>query len=121
MAKRTGTTNQELAELICELKKLSIEKNIPLFKRLAKELSKATRSRRAVNISRINRFGKEGETLIVPGKVLGSGELDKKLKVVAWQFSEKAMEKLEASGSVTADIAEFIKTDIKGQKVRIIG
>ncbi len=92
MAKRTGPTNIHLKELIIELKKNSISHNSNLWKRIAKELSKPTRVRRIVNLSRINRHTKENENIIVPGKVLASGDLDHKLTIAAWQFSEQALD-----------------------------
>ncbi|GAG29486.1 unnamed protein product, partial [marine sediment metagenome] len=50
--KRTGPTNEHLRKLIAELKKLSIEQNAAIWKRIALELERPTRQRRIVNISR---------------------------------------------------------------------
>ena len=95
---KTGPQNQKLQTLIEDLRSTSFEKNIPFWKRIAADLSKSTRNRRAVNLSRINRFTKDGETIIVPGKVLATGELDHKVTIAAWQFSGQAKEKIEKAG-----------------------
>ncbi|MDP7115849.1 MAG: 50S ribosomal protein L18e, partial [Candidatus Woesearchaeota archaeon] len=76
MATRTGATNDGMKTLIVELLKKASTDKIPLWKRVASDLSKPTRQRRIVNLSRINRFTKENETIVVPGKVLGDGLLD---------------------------------------------
>ena len=83
-------SNEHLQSLIVTLKKKAIESDINLFKRLAIDLEKPSRIRRSVNLSRINRFTKENEFIVVPGKVLGSGELDHPLTIAAYKFSSSA-------------------------------
>jgi len=119
--KRTGPTNPILKELIRELKKASIEQDAAIWKRVATDLEKPTRNRRIVNLSKINRYTKENETIVVPGKVLGSGELDHKLHLSAYKFSESALEKLQKIGAKAIPLKELIKENPKGKKIRIIG
>ena len=119
--KRTFPTNLNLRNLITDLKRLSSEQNIKLWKRIAQDLEKPTRQRRAVNLSRINRFTKENETIIVPGKVLGSGALAHKLTIAAYSFSSGALEKINKVNAKAIHINELMKESIKGKKVRIIG
>ena len=118
--KGTGPTNPSLKGLIQELKKLGSQNNTNLWKRIASDLEKPTRQRRSVNISRINRYTKENENVIVPGKVLGSGALDHSVMVAAWQFSEQAKEKINKIGKAIY-IQDLMKQDIKGKGVKIIG
>ena len=92
-----------------------------LVKRVAKDLNKATRIRREVNLSKINRYTKEDEIIIVPGKVLGGGELDHKLTISAFKFSDSALSKIEKSGSKIIPIDELLKESQTGKKIRIIG
>ncbi|MFC1723853.1 50S ribosomal protein L18e [Nanoarchaeota archaeon] len=119
--KRTGPSNQHLRILIAELRKKAIAESAPLWKRLASDLEKPTRSRRAVNLSRINRFTKENETIIVPGKVLASGSVDHKLTVAAYSFSQGALEKLKKQNCSVILLDDFIKNPPKASDVRIIG
>ena len=121
MSKRTGTTNQLLAELIQELKKKSKEQNTKLWKRIALDLERTTRNRRIVNLSSINRHTKENEVIVVPGKVLGSGALDHKLTISAFQFSESAKNKIMENGSKIIPLDELSREDPKGKRIRIIG
>ncbi len=121
MSKRTGPTNPILKELIQGLKKKSKEQNTKLWKRIALDIERPTRKRRIVNLSRINRHAKENETIIVPGKVLGSGTLDHKLTISAFQFSESAKNKIMENGSRIIPLDELSNENPKGKRIRIIG
>lgn len=114
--KRTGPTNPELQSLIKDLKTLSITNKVNIWKRIATELEKPTRKRRKVNLFQIDKHAKSGETVIVPGKVLATGDLTKQVKVVAWSFSEQAQSKIKER----ITIQELMKSNPKGSKVRII-
>jgi large subunit ribosomal protein L18e len=114
-------TNQNLALLISELKKKSITSKEMLWKRLALELERPSRHRRVVNLSKISRFSTEGDLVIVPGKVLASGTLDHKITIVAWTFSGSAREAIEEKKAKAITLNEFLKSDIKGKRVKIIG
>ncbi len=117
MVKRTGPSNEHLMALIKELKK----QKTSFWSRMARELEKPSRIRRAVNLSRINRNTKKGETVIVPGKVLGSGELNHALKIIAYTASEQAKKKIKESKSELISINEFLNSKKPTKKVRIIG
>jgi len=45
------------------------------------------RAHAEVNLGRIERYAQEDETVVVPGKVLGSGVLEKNVTVAAVDFS----------------------------------
>jgi len=113
-------TNPNLVMLVEELKKASSIHKSRLWKRIAADLEKGTRQRRIVNLARLNRFTKENETIIVPGKVLGSGNLSHKLTVAAFSFSQSAMDEINKNGKAIP-ISDLIKQDPKGKKIRIIG
>jgi large subunit ribosomal protein L18e len=121
MAKRTGPSNPHLRSLIAELKKKAIEDSSSIWKRLAVDLERPTRNRREVNLSRINRFTKENETVVVPGKVLGSGLLSHKVTVAAFAFSDGALEKLRKQNCDVMSIAELMSRKPKTSDIRIIG
>jgi large subunit ribosomal protein L18e len=117
MVKRTGPQNLELKNLISELKIIGNKNKINLWKRIAKELEKPTRIRREVNIYKINKYTKDGEIALVPGKVLSLGELNKKITVAAYQFSENAKEKINHIGKAIS-IKELVEKNPnpKGKK-----
>src|SRR3989344_745942 len=119
--KRTGPTNIILLKLVAELKKRSNEQEAQIWRRVANDLERPTRQRRVVNLSSISRYTKENEIIVVPGKVLGSGDLEHKLTISAFQFSDGAKEKIEKAGSKIIPLLELSKDNPSGKGIRIIG
>lgn len=113
--------NDQVKSLISDLKTLSIEKNVPLWKRVAEELEKPSRNKREVNIYKIVNNAKEGEIVIVPGKVLSIGAVTKPIIVAALNFSTSAMEKIITAKGQVFSIQELMKKNPEGKKVRIMG
>ena len=118
--RRTKPTNPLKLELISELRKVSSQKNIPLWDRVAYDLEMPTRKNVIVNLSRINEHTKEGEIIVVPGKVLGNGALDHKLTIAAYAFSKGALDRINEINAKAILLQDFVKTDIKGKKVRLL-
>ena len=112
-------TNPELHKTVEVLRKRARADSSNLWLRLAEDLAKPTRSRIVVNIARINKHAADGETIIVPGKVLASGELDKKITVIAWQFSGSAKKKIAEKGTAI-ELADVLNKPLEG-KIRILG
>lgn len=107
-----GTTNPNLEKLIIELRKTKK----PFYKRVAEELAKPTRQRAEVNLWKINKYTAEGETIVVPGKVLCEGELGHKVIVSAFRVSGKLNDK----NLKVITINELMKKNPDGSGVRIL-
>ena len=73
-----------------------------------------------VNLDKINEKAKDGELIVVPGKVLSEGELNKKVKIIAFSFSEKAKEKILNSHGEILNIMDEIKKNPDAKGVKII-
>lgn len=121
MVKKLTKTNPNLIELINELNKKSNTENAAIWKDVAKRLSRANRKTSEVNISDIARYAKDGETVLVPAKVLANGDLDFKVDVAAEKFSAKAQEKIENAGGKCMSISELMEVNPKGSNVKIMG
>ncbi len=119
--KRTGPTNENTVALIQALRKESSSVKNALWDRVADDLEKPTRIRREVNLSKLARYTKPNETVIVPGKVLGAGQLNHSLTVAALNFSSNARMQIQKAAGKTITINELIKQNPKGKDVRIIG
>lgn len=116
---RTGPTNLATQKLIIDLKKLSNKEKAPIWKRISEEMSKATRSRREINLSKLEKYMKKDEIALIPGKVLSAGQFTKKNTIAAFSFSEKAKEMINKTGKAIS-IQQLMKENPKGKKVRII-
>lgn len=119
--RKTETTNPQLIELINSLKKQSRETKTRVWTDIAEKLAKSKRKRIAVNLSRINRYTKRNETVAVPGKVLGSGEIRHSVTVAAFAFSKAAEEKIKSARGKCLTFSEIFQKDPKGSKIKIIG
>jgi len=113
--------NDQLMGLVTALKTLAIEKKKALWKTIAVELTKPTKNKREVNIYKLEKYTKEGDIIIVPGKVLGTGALSKKLTVAALQFSESAKQKIQSNKGDVLSIEELMKKHPNAKGVRIMG
>jgi large subunit ribosomal protein L18e len=119
--RETKSTNPEILQLIKFLKTQSREKDAAIWLDVAEKLSKPSRQRIAVNLSKINRYTEKNATVVVPGKVLASGVLDHAVTVAAFDASDKAKEKLAAAKSKYLSITELVEKNPQGSNVKIIG
>jgi len=120
MARKVIKTNPNLTELIKNLKKVSYNEEVAIWKDVAKRLERATRRQAEVNLSDINRVSKENQTVLVPGKVLANGQLNHEVSVAALKFSKIAQEKIEKSGGECISISEIIEKNPKGSNIKIV-
>lgn len=114
-------SNPYLIATIRVLRKAAREHRAAIWDALADELEKPKRFRRAVNLSRINRYVEEGGMAAVPGKVLGSGTLTKRVTVAALAFSAKAKAKIEEAGGRCISLRRLVEENPRGSYVRILG
>ena len=121
MVKITKKTNPMLITLIQELKRQSNQNDVQIWKDIAKRLEKPLKNWPEVNLDRISKYTGEKETALIPGKVLSTGTLTKKISVAAWSFSEKSEEKIKKAGGKCMSIEELLKANPKGKDVRILG
>jgi len=71
-----------------------------------------------INLNEVNK--EDGEVIVVPGKVLSQGEINKKMRVVALGFSENAKEKLEKSKTEYCLIIDEVKNNPEAKGVKIL-
>lgn len=112
--------NNELTGLIADLKKLSIQKKVKIWKRVAEDLEKPTRNKRVVNIYKLDKYTKDKEIVVVPGKVLGTGEINHGIEIAAFSFSKDAVKKISQKGKALS-IRDVMKNNPDGKNIRIMG
>mgnify|MGYP001594835139 CR=1 FL=1 len=109
----TGPTDENLRKLIVQLRRT---KEKP-FTDVARYLEKSRRSKKVVNVGRLAKLGGKEDTLIVPGKVLGVGEINKSINVYAWSFSREAKQKIQKAGGQTFYLNDLVKDKPKARIV----
>lgn len=93
----------------------------PIWRSLEEELSGPKANRREVNVGKLAELTKSGEVIVVPGKVLGTGNLGHKLTVCAYSISEGAAKKMVAAGGKVISFEDLTKKHPDGRGVRVIG
>ncbi len=102
------------------LEKAGKKGKAPIWDKASAMLSAQTKNRIEVNLGRISRIAADGEAVFVPGKVLGTGVLGRKVIVGAFSFSSSARSKIESSGGSALTVEEFLKKYPKGSGVRLV-
>jgi large subunit ribosomal protein L18e len=113
-------TNPNLTRLIDELLSASRAEDAVIWRDIAARLQKPLSLWAEVNLGEIARSAKPKETIIVPGKLLGGGEIDKALVVASFKCSVSARRKLEAAGGRAISIAQLLKENPKGSGVVVM-
>ena len=111
-------TNPRLEGLIAELKSAA-RQGADVYQDIADRLEAPRRTHAEVNLGRIERYAREEETVVVPGKVLGSGVLTKDVTVAAVDFSGTARTKIDQVGE-TLLLEQLLEKNPDGSDVRVM-
>ncbi len=111
-------TNPHAQALISRVKQAARQQESRLLFRIAEALSKPSRQRVTVNLGKINRIAKDGETIIIPGKLLGTGMLEKDVTIIAWQYSLSVPPRMKKGRLIT--LREALDKPDLFRKARII-
>jgi large subunit ribosomal protein L18e len=112
-------TNPRLQGLIADLKATARDDGGDVWADIAERLEAPRRSHAEVNLGQIERYAREDETVVVPGKVLGSGALRKDVTVAAVDFSSTAETKIEQVGEAIR-LEAALEDNPEGSDVRVI-
>jgi large subunit ribosomal protein L18e len=107
-------TNSELVETVISAKKSKA------WLKVASLIAAPRKNHSNINLSKLNSEVKEGDAIVVIGKILSQGEMDKKINIAALGFSKIAKEKLLKSGSKVSSILEEIKSNPEAKGIKII-
>ena len=121
MNKQNKKTNPNLVELIDQLKEKSRETGSALWRDVAIRLSKSRKNWAQPNLSRLSRYAPEGAIVLIPGKLLGSGEVERSPIVAAYSASEGARDKIIAAGGKYLSLNDLMTENPEGKGVIILG
>jgi len=117
---KSGPERKDLLQLAGKLEKAAKASKAPVWQRVAELLLKARRRRVEVNLSKIDAYSKEGDTVVVPGKVLSIGSLSHKLTIACFSHSAAVSQKVSASGATLLPISKLLEQNASGKNVKII-
>lgn len=72
-----------------------------------------------LNLRSISRVAKKNDVIVVPGKILGEGTLDKSITIACYATSKSVPAKIEESGSKLITIEQLLEDNPSGSNVRI--
>jgi large subunit ribosomal protein L18e len=112
-------TNPRLASLIADLKSVARAGGGDVWSDVADRLEKPRSTHAEVNLGRIDRYARPAETVVVPGKVLGSGALRTEVTVAAVDFSGTAETKIDQVGE-SVRLEQALEDNPEGANTRVI-
>lgn len=113
-------TNPVLQDVIRKCEEAGRKHDAAVWTDVAELLKKANRDQVTVNISHIERHADDGETVVVPGKVMGAGYLNKDVTVAALEFTQSAKEAVHKSGTVEY-IEDLVDENPEGEGLQVLG
>ena len=114
-------TNPNIIVLIDELKRASRDNDAAIWRDIARRLEKPISRWSEVNVGDLERTANPKDTIIIAGKLLGSGILTKPINVAAFNASEAAIKKVNDVGGKVMTIEELAADNPKGSGIRIMG
>ncbi|MCL4342554.1 MAG: 50S ribosomal protein L18e [Candidatus Thermoplasmatota archaeon] len=113
-------TSPVLSNTIIQLNELSRKNQSTFWRDIAEKLSAGRRRYASVDLGKIERLCNEGDTVVVPGAVLGGGNLQKKITVSALKFSSSAVDKIANVGGKHTSLVQLAEENPKGTNIKII-
>tara|TARA_Y100000310_G_scaffold339058_1_gene430553 strand:- start:256 stop:597 length:342 start_codon:yes stop_codon:yes gene_type:complete len=110
---------REIANIHLRLLIASLRRKSEFWKKVAEKLSIPARQRSVVNLGTLEEY-KDGDTVVIPGKLVAGGQLTKKLTISCWRFSEAVLSRLKQSGSSIIALDELASKDITGSKLHLV-
>ena len=114
-------TNQVVIRMARDLKKASVKNDAPIWAKLAKYALKPSIARRDINLNRIAQLTKENNTVVFPGKVLGTGNVSHKITLCSFSISNSAVDKIIDNGGKLISFSDLIKQNPTGKGVILLG
>jgi large subunit ribosomal protein L18e len=118
--KSTGPTNPHVQSIRRYLRRSAHKWHAKIWEDVDTYLQRPRRKSFQVNLSKISRFTKQNDIIIVPGKVLSAGNLLHRVTIAALSFSRHAREKILSTGGTCLTLKELIKQNPKGSNIKII-
>ena len=113
--------NQVVIHMANDLKKASVKNNAPIWAKLAEYALKPSAARRDINVYRIGQLTKENDTVVFPGKVLGTGDIPHRITLCPFSISNTAAAKILRKGGSIIGHRELIEQNPTGRGVVLLG
>lgn len=113
--------NPATVKLAHRLRKASAANGAPIWARLSREALKPGSARRTVNVKKLAQLAGSGQTVAVPGKVLGTGTISHPISVFSFSMSAAAAKKITGAGGRVLSHSELVEASPSGKGVLLVG
>ena len=114
-------TNQIVIRMAKDLRRASIKNDAPIWAKLAEYVQKPSVARRDINLYKIDQLTKENDTVVFPGKVLGTGNMSHKITLCSFSISNSAATKVVEKGGKVINYLELMEKNPTGKGVVLLG
>ncbi|MEM2841998.1 MAG: 50S ribosomal protein L18e [Thermoproteota archaeon] len=87
---------------------------------VAQEIMKPRETRAEINLGQVSRLTSSGETVVIPGKLLGDGEIEHPVRISSISVSSSALKKLIKAGGEYISIEKLILENPKGKNLKLL-
>lgn len=95
IVRKLNVERGDVREWLAALEKARQDKRKPVYDRIHELVAVPSRRRVSVDVYKISSSTKEGDTVVVPGKVLGVGAMSHSVSIAALGFSASALKSLK--------------------------
>tara|TARA_B100000929_G_scaffold289422_1_gene280027 strand:- start:2937 stop:3281 length:345 start_codon:yes stop_codon:yes gene_type:complete len=110
-----------LVQLVKELKSASKKNEAPIWSKIAKNALKSNSNKKTINLKKIDKLTDDGNAVVISGKILGTGKLSHKVLISSFSISNSAAKKIKESGGEILQFSDMIQRFPSGKGVKIIG
>jgi large subunit ribosomal protein L18e len=114
------SSNPNLRSTVVLLERAGKQWKAPIWAQASQILGGHSSARVEVNIGRISRLVEEKQVVLVPGKVLGYGIIDKKITIGAYSFSSSARNKIASIGGKVLTVEDLVKEFPDGRGIKLV-
>jgi large subunit ribosomal protein L18e len=113
-------TNTQLIDAIRFLRAKSRANKAQIWSVAADHLSRPRKSRTILNLNHVARATSPDSLVFIPGKLLGSGMINHRVVIGAFDYSNTARTKIEQAGGKCMSLKDFVATYPTGSNVTIM-
>lgn len=113
--------NEHRVRMARYLKKASAEHEAPIWRRVSEYALKPSVARRTINIQGIETRTSNGDVVVFPGKVLGTGSISHSISLFCFAISESAAIKIRKAGGRILNHTDVVSARPTGKEVVLLG
>ena len=114
-------TDEHRVRMARDLKKASTQHAAPIWRRVSEYALKPSVARRTINVKGIDSRTTDGDTVVFPGKVLGTGTISHGVTLFCFGISESAAIKIRKAGGRILNHHDIVSAKPTGSGVVLLG